>query len=126
MIAASAAGKGRGRRGIAWLALLALVLNLAVPGLALRAAPVGALLAGAICHAPGGERAPDQAPEQAPLACPFCAVLAHPGLPALPATSPALPLPRLALRHPPRAPPAAAVLAGMVLPPGARGPPGLV
>ncbi len=116
---------------VAWLALLALVLNLTMPARALSALPPADIFATALCHAPGSDAVPGQQeqqapPQQAPCAtCPLCVVLGITALPVLPEVGVTLPLPRSTSLAQPRAPPAAAALPAQARPPGARGPPHL-
>jgi hypothetical protein len=122
----AAALQGLGmRRRVAWLAVLALLLNIAFPSLALRSLPPADLFAGALCHAgttqPQDEPA-DKAPSQA-TSCPFCTLLAAPAMPVLPAEAAALPLPGAIGGLIPRGPPALAALPAEIRPPAARAPP---
>ena len=117
------------RRRAAWVALLALLLNLTMPGQALRAMPPADLFASVICHAAGtpeqgqqdgqGQESPCQG------TCPFCLVLAGDVAPVLLGEAVVLPRPALLATASPRGPPAVAALPAEIRPPAARGPPHL-
>jgi hypothetical protein len=104
--------------------MLALLLNIAFPSLALRSLPPADLFAGALCHA-GTTQPQDEPARKAPgqATCPFCALLAAPAMPVLPAEAAALPLPGAIGGLIPRGPPALAALPAEIRPPAARAPP---
>jgi len=116
---------GQGRQRVALLVLLALLMNLASPALAMARMAEAEFLAGAICHS--GSTSQDQPAQPAESkACPICALFAAQpvALPQL-GTVVTLPQPRMAVLPPARAPPA---LTPRAAPPSlypARGPPRL-
>ena len=117
------------RRRVAWVALLALLLNLTMPSQALRAMPPADLFASVICHAAG---APEQGQQdgqgqESPCqgTCPFCLVLAGDDAPVLLGEAVVLPRPLAHGLASPRGPPTVAALPAEIRPPAARGPPTL-
>jgi hypothetical protein len=116
---------GQGRQRVALLVLLALLMNLASPALAMARMAEAEFLAGAICHS--GSTSQDQPAQPAESkACPICALFAAQPV-ALPQLGNVvtLPQPRMAVLPPARAPPA---LTPRAAPPSlypARGPPRL-
>ncbi len=115
------------RRRVAWVALLALLLNLTMPGQAIRALPAADLFASVICHANGAPQQQDGQGQESPCkgTCPFCLVLAGEALPALVSEAVALPRPMARATPAPRGPSGAAALPAQIRPPAARGPPRL-
>ncbi len=115
----------RTRRRVAWLAMLALLLNVTMPSLAIRAMPPADMFASALCHAGGQAQQPDGPGQEGPSkgTCPLCMLFAGQVLAALPAEGVALPRPMARVIASPRGPPAAAALPAQIRPPAARGPP---
>ncbi len=128
MVKPKAATRRPARRRVAWVALLALLLNLTLPGQALRAMPPADLFASVICHAAGApQQQEDGQGQESPCqgTCPFCLVLAEEALPALATEAVVLPRPSMLASASPRGPPGAAALPAQIRPPAARGPPRL-
>lgn len=115
------------RRRVAWVALLALLLNLTMPGQAISAMPAADLFASAMCHADGTPQQQDGQGQESPCkgTCPLCLVLAGEALPVLIAEAVVLPRPMAHASASPRGPPGVAALPAQVRPPAARGPPRL-
>ncbi len=127
MATAPAALGGLARRRVAWVALLALLFNVTIPTLALRAMPPADMFAAALCHAPGGapQQQQDDQGQQSPGkgTCPLCMVFAGQALAVLPSVPVVLPRPVAYTLATPRGPPVVAALPAESRPPGARGPP---
>jgi hypothetical protein len=126
MVPAQASAAHPARRRTAWLALLALLLNITLPTLAIRALPPADLFAGVICHAAGQPAQQDEQPgQQAPTkgTCPLCILFAGQAVAVLPAEGITLPRPMARAMAMPRAPPSASALPAQTSPPAARGPP---